>query len=130
MGTKSEMVAPPPSSLERIATLRNRYENGPLQLADADSYERHLRFDNVIDPAAAGPRERFEAFARSVRDVLSQRWIDTENTYARVNPKRIYYLSMEFLIGRALANNVTNLLLDAIAKQAAEEKGLDWSALL
>ena len=46
-------------------------------------------------------RERFEAFARSVRDVLSQRWVLTEDTYNRVNPKRIYYLSMEFLIGRS-----------------------------
>ena len=51
----------------------------------------------------AGPRERFEALARSVRDVLSQRWIGTEKTYERENPKRVYYLSMEFLIeiGRA-----------------------------
>ena len=102
----------------------------PPQFADAGRYGRHLVFDNVIDPAAAGPRERFEAFARSVRDVLSQRWIDTENTYARANPKRIYYLSMEFLIGRALANNVTNLFLDEIAKQAVERMGLDWAELL
>ena len=62
--------------------------------------------------AAAGPRERYEAVARSVRDVLSQRWLRTEQTYERENPKRVYYLSMEFLIGRSLANNVTNLLLD------------------
>jgi len=56
-------------------------------VAGTDMYERHLVFDNVVAPDAAGPRERFEAFARSVRDVLSQRWIDTENTYARANPK-------------------------------------------
>jgi glycogen phosphorylase len=93
-------------------------------------YERHLVFDKVVDPEAAGPRERFEALARSVRDVLSQRWIETENTYAHANPKRIYYLSMEFLIGRALANNVTNLFLDEITKQATDEKGLDWVGLL
>ncbi len=75
-------------------------------------YERHLLFDNAIDMEAATPRDRFEAFARSVRDILSQRWVLTEKTYERQNPKRLYYLSMEFLIGRSLANNVTNLLLD------------------
>src|SRR5207245_61672 len=74
--------------------------------------------------------ERFEAIARSVRDILAQRWIKTENTYARENPKRVYYLSMEFLIGRSLANNVTSLLLDPIAQQAVKEKNLDWLGLL
>jgi len=93
-------------------------------------YERHLVFDNVVDLAAVSPRERFEAMARSVRDMLSQRWIKTENTYTRENPKRVYYLSMEFLIGRSLANNVTNLLLDPIARQAVKEKDLDWLGLL
>jgi glucan phosphorylase len=48
-----------------------------------------------------GARERFEAAARSVRDTLSQRWVRTEETYQRENPKRVYYLSMEFLIGRS-----------------------------
>ena len=48
-------------------------------------------FDDVVDPAEAGPRERYEAVARSVRDVLSQRWHRTEHTYDRENPKRVYY---------------------------------------
>src|SRR5258708_4452236 len=112
MGANSEMREPPQASLPHNVTLPTQSERNRVRFAGTDPYERHLVFDNVLDPEAAGPRERFEAFARSVRDVLAQRWIDTENTYARVNPKRIYYLSMEFLIGRALANNVTNLLLD------------------
>jgi starch phosphorylase len=119
-----------PGYLEPAVTPRGRSAASTVHFTAMDAYQRHLVFDNVVDPAAAGPRERFEAFARSVRDVLSRRWIHTENTYARANAKRVYYLSMEFLIGRALASNVSNLLLDAVAKQAVEEVGLDWGALL
>jgi len=130
MNASSKTWRPPQAILRHNTTLHSQYERSPVPVAGTDMYERHLVFDNVVDPNAAGPRERFEAFARAVRDVLSQRWINTENTYARVNPKRIYYLSMEFLIGRALANNVTNLFLDATVKQAADEKRLDWAGLL
>jgi glycogen phosphorylase len=115
-----------------ISMLLQRYGCGPVELAGTNNafYERHLVFDNVVDLMTAGPRERFEAFARSVRDILSQRWVHTEKTYERENPKRAYYLSMEFLIGRSLANNVTNLLFDPLVKQAAKQKNLDWVELL
>ena len=115
-----------------FAGLLERYGCGPIQFTGTGDalYERHLMFDNVADPAEAGPREQYEALARSVRDVLSQRWRRTEQTYDRENPKRVYYLSMEFLIGRSLANNVLNLLLDPVARSIVEEAKLDWPALL
>jgi len=104
--------------------------DGSVRPANVDSYEHHLVTDTVVDPGSAVPRDRFEAFARAVRDILSQRWIDTEAAYTLANPKRIYYLSMEFLIGRTLANNVTNLSLDDAVRQVVAQKGLDWPALL
>ena len=112
--------------------LLTRYGCGPIRFSGRDDalYERHLIFDDVVAPEAAGQRERFEAAARSVRDVLSQRWILTDSTYDRENPKRIYYMSMEFLIGRSLANNITNLLLDPFVKEIADRKDLDPLGLI
>src|SRR5512132_346297 len=112
--------------------LLEQYGCGPIQFTgSADAlYERHLLFDNVVDPPAVDARERYEAVARSVRDVLSQRWVRTEKTYERLNPKRVYYLSMEFLIGRSLANNIMNLLLDREVQRVVVDKGLDWLGVL
>ena len=87
-------------------------------------------FDSGVDLAAATARDRFEALARSVRDILSQRWLLTEKTYEQQNPKRLYYLSMEFLIGRSLTNNVTNLLLAPLANQVIEDKKLNLIEIL
>jgi len=111
--------------------LLKQYGCGPIQLMGADGlYERHLLFDNVKDPTEVTVRERYEAIARSVRDVLSQRWVLTEQTYQRKNPKRIYYLSMEYLLGRSLANNVMNLLLDPFVTQASKQKDVDLVSVL
>ena len=65
-----------------IDKLLEQYGCGPVRFTGTDEalYERHLMFDNVVDIAAVGPRERYEAIARSVRDVLSQRWLRTEQT--------------------------------------------------
>ena len=112
--------------------LLEQYGVGPIQFTGTGDalYERRLMFDSRVDPAEAGPRERYEALALAVRDVLSQRWHRTEATYYRENPKRVYYLSLEFLIGRSLGNNVINLRLDPVARRLIEDKNLDLASVL
>jgi starch phosphorylase len=132
MATQKVEAPPATTSSDGTSKLLRQYGCGPIPFTGVDSglYDRHLLFDGVTKPGAADARERFEAFARSIRDVLSQRWVLTEETYERENPKRVYYLSMEFLIGRSLANNVANLMLDPLVTQAAGHKNFDWTDLL
>src|SRR5215471_4864663 len=116
----------------RVSELLRQYGCGPIHFAGSENavYERHLVFDRVIDPRVATARERFEAFSHSIRDVLAQRWALTRSTYEKANAKRAYYLSMEFLIGRSLTNNISNLLLSPAVQYAVKEKGLDWLELI
>src|SRR5258706_540420 len=88
MSAKESAATRAATTPDAMGALRRQYGCGPLELTGtADAlYERHLLFDNVADPAATGPRERYEALARSVRDVLSQRWVRTEQTYEGANP--------------------------------------------
>lgn len=114
------------------SNLLARYGCGPVRFTGTEDalYERRLAFDYVVDPKDAGPRERFEAVSAAIRDVLSQRWVLTQREYDRVNPKQIYYLSMEFLIGRSLANNIANLMLSPLVDAAARERGLSLVELI
>jgi len=128
----SAKVVPITPTAASVAQLLQQYGCGPIPFVGSHNalYERHLIFDRAIDPKVASARERFEAFSRSVRDILAQRWVLTKATYERENAKRIYYLSMEFLIGRSLANNITNLLLDPVVQHAVKDKSLDWLELV
>ena len=68
---------------KRSKDILQQYGVGPIQFTGTNDalYERHLTFDHVIDVKKADVREQFEAAAHSIRDIVSQRWLQTENTY-------------------------------------------------
>jgi glycogen phosphorylase len=75
VGPKSGEVVQMPTTPQGVSKLLDQYGVGPIKLVGTEDafYERHLVFDNVVDLDTADARERFEALARSVRDILSQR---------------------------------------------------------
>ena len=73
----------------------------------------------------ADPQQVFQAVAYAVKDDIIDRWIATQKEYEKLNVKTVYYLSMEFLMGRALGNNLINLTYYNQVKEALEEMGFD-----
>ncbi len=122
----------PAAADDSLGHLRTQYGCGPIQFSETAHglYERHLLFDRVIQPGDANARDRMEAAAHALRDLISQRWLRTERTYELNDPKRVYYLSMEFLLGRSLVNNLTNALLTPHALEGLRRHGVDWDSLV
>ncbi len=94
-----------------------------------EDYAWHLRYTLAKVPDTSTPRDQYTAFAYCVRDRMTERWIETQAIHHDQNVKRIYYLSLEFLIGRLLGNNVINLKMDPICQEALADYGLDWHSL-
>jgi starch phosphorylase len=83
-----------------------------------------------VDPPTARPRQRFEALAAFIRDLIAHRWVKTRHAREKADPKRVYYLSMEFLIGRTLTNNILNLAAEPVVARALQRAGWDLEELL
>ncbi|MBQ5376215.1 MAG: glycogen/starch/alpha-glucan family phosphorylase, partial [Lachnospiraceae bacterium] len=73
----------------------------------------------------ATPKQIFQATALAIKDQIIDAWMDTQQAYDKKDPKILYYMSMEFLMGRALGNNMINLQAYDEAKEALEELGVD-----
>ncbi|RMC07771.1 hypothetical protein DUI87_15240 [Hirundo rustica rustica] len=93
------------------------------------SFNRHLHFTLVKDRNVATPRDYYFALAHTVRDHLVGRWIRTQQHYYERDPKRIYYLSLEFYMGRTLQNTMVNLGLQNACDEAIYQLGLDLEEL-
>ena len=73
----------------------------------------------------ATPQQIFQAVSYAIKDQIIENWMDTQKAYDKEDPKMVYYMSMEFLMGRALGNNMINLQAYKPVKEALDELGLD-----
>ena len=111
-------------------TLNRRLQRLGLE-RDEDSWiDRYVLCDHLVSPQAALPRQKFEATARFIRDLVAHRWARTRLSRAEEKPKRVYYLSMEFLLGRSLRNNMMNLAAEPTVRHAMQHEGWDLEALI
>ncbi|CAH1125429.1 unnamed protein product [Ceutorhynchus assimilis] len=124
------MSSAPQSDVERRKQISVR---GIAELDDVNeikkTFNRHVHYTLVKDRNVATTRDYYFALAHTVRDHLVSRWIRTQQHYYEVDPKRTYYLSLEFYMGRSLSNTMINLGLQTSCDEALYQLGLDIEEL-
>uniref|UniRef100_A0A8D3BSW5 Alpha-1,4 glucan phosphorylase n=1 Tax=Scophthalmus maximus TaxID=52904 RepID=A0A8D3BSW5_SCOMX len=112
-------MSKPLSDHDRKKQISVRGLAGVENVADLKlNFNRHLHFTLVKDRNVATRRDYYFALANTVRDHLIGRWIRTQQHYYEKDPKRVYYISLEFYMGRTLQNTMVNLALENACDEA------------
>jgi starch phosphorylase len=116
-------------ALERSRDLPNTRTGVDVE-ALKRGFAEHLQYSQAKDEHTATSLDRYFAAAFTARDRLMRRWIQSQQAYYKQDAKRVYYLSLEFLMGRMMENNLINLGLHDHLKTALADLGLDLNDLL
>ncbi len=92
-------------------------------------FAEHLKYSLAVDPMIASSHDHYHALCLAIRDRLIERWVKTKQVHSEKKVKRVYYLSFEYLMGRAIGNNTINLKFETSVRQALEELGYSWEEL-
>uniref|UniRef100_A0A671NA31 Alpha-1,4 glucan phosphorylase n=1 Tax=Sinocyclocheilus anshuiensis TaxID=1608454 RepID=A0A671NA31_9TELE len=123
-------MSKPLSDHDRKKQISVRGLAGVENVADLKkNFNRHLHFTLVKDRNVSTKRDYYFALAHTVRDHLVGRWFRTQQSYYEKDPKRVYYLSLEFYMGRTLQNTMVNLALENACDEAVYQLGLDMEEL-
>ena len=124
------MIKTAQTGVKTDPALERRLERLGLTGHADDWTDRYLLCDHLVDPHQARPRQRFEAVAAFIRDLVAHRWVKTRQARENADPKRVYYLSLEFLIGRTLTNNIINLAAEPMVSEAIRRAGWNLEDLI
>ena len=102
-----------------------RFEKAAFKTAVKENVKTLYR--KTIDEAT--PQQLFQAVSYAVKDVIIDDWIETQKRYDETDAKTVYYMSMEFLMGRALGNNLINMTAYKEVKEALEEMNIDLNVI-
>ena len=116
-------------AMEKLSPSTNEFQGTDIKSLQK-SFVNHLEYSLAKDEYSATKRDFFKSLALSVRDRLIERWIETQQTYYREGAKRIYYLSMEFLLGRLLGDAISNLGLSRNINEAITDLGYEPEELM
>jgi glycogen phosphorylase len=116
------------SSAEKLTTTTNELMGRDVESLK-NSFVYHLEYSLAKDEYSATKRDLFSSASLLARDFLAERWIETQQGYYHHDAKRVYYLSLEFLMGRALGNSLINTGLYGETEQALKDLGYDLEEL-
>src|SRR6202453_1348996 len=123
-------AAPDPAFDQTDPAMARRLERLGLAHHEEQWTERYLLCQHLADPALATPREEFEATSRFIRDLVAHRWVSTRQAREQAAVKRIHYLSMEYLLGRTLRNNMMNLAAEPLVQRALQKQGWNLHSVI
>jgi starch phosphorylase len=112
------------------AALERRLHRLGLAAHEDGWTDRYLLCNHLLNPNMAWPRQKFEATSRFIRDLVAHRWARTRQAREQMRSKRVHYLSLEFLLGRSLRNNMMNLAAEPLVRRAMQEEGWNLEELI
>ena len=116
--------------IKQVGEISESKENKESKLKfNKDLFKRSVEYNVRTlyrkDMSEATPQQVFQAASLAIKDQIIENWIKTQKAYDKEDPKMVYYMSMEFLMGRALGNNIINLQASKPVKEALDELGFD-----
>ena len=121
---KKSKKTPPKSNNEKLWKLIEENYMGMDSPAIQESFARHMEYTQAKTRFTATEFDCYKSIAYSVVNRLMERWNDTQRAYYEQNTKRVYYLSLEYLMGRALGNNLINLGMEKECYKALYDLGM------